>query len=191
MEWFQGIISDYSRQIDQGEIPRSMQIVIGPDDKTTWEAATKQWFIAEYRLPILPTRGKVIGNRGQSISYGLPAAVDVEWPVTIHDYDVELRDELLTYAHANTALRIWGWGVFVASGYIADVPIMMPLAATLDIKLVISGLRYFKASAYNKTVTDFDLSSSVHILQMPFTMDVGSYATYASNTLLYGNEVMT
>jgi hypothetical protein len=190
-EWFQGLISDYERQITNPlEVPRPMQIVIGPDDKTTWEAADKLWFVSEYKLPLTPTRGKITGCRGQSISYGLPAALEDEWAVNIHDYDVELRDQLVTYAHGNTALRIWGWGIFVASGYVADVPIQMPLDTVLPVKFVLTGLRYIKASAHDQVVTDFDLSSQVSLLQMPFALDVASYAVYALHTLLYGTEIM-
>jgi len=188
--WFQQIISPYSRQLQQQEAPRSMQVVVGTNVAATWETEDQPWFIAEYQLPILPMSGGVVGSRGQNISFGLPLSVDPAWEVNIHDYDAALRDQLFTLASARTELRIWAWGVFIAVGKIANVRIQMPLAATLNVVFALDGLRYIKAAAYNKDVTDFDTSTPIHLLDMPFSTSVGATATFVANTTLFGTEIL-
>jgi hypothetical protein len=188
--WFQDIISDYRRQLLPGELPKTMQITLWEDSDATWEAADKPWFIAEYELPLMPASGGVSGNRGQMITYGLPLEVAPTWQITLHDYDAELRDVLLTYSANRTVLRFWAWGVFVAVGRISMVQIQSPLDKVLPVTICLSGLRYLKASAHNQTVTDFDLSSTIHMLDMPFALDASSISTYQANSILYGTEMM-
>jgi hypothetical protein len=189
-EWFQDLISDYKRQLERTDAPRSMQVTLGPNDITTWEAYDKPWFVAEYRVPILPTSGGVVGSRGQNITYGLPLSVEPVFEMVIHDYDAELRDKLIILAAARTELRIWAWGIFIATGMLAQVDLPSMFDSTLKVSFTLSGLRYFTASAHDKFVTDYDLSSDIHILDMPFSADPTSDTIFNACTILYGNEVI-
>lgn len=188
--WFQDIISDYERQILPGAAPRTMQITLAADSVSTWEAADKPYFICEWELPVMPSVGMVSGNKGQSIVYGLPLRVAPNWEVIVHDYDVALRDVLMGYAGARTKLRFWAWGVFVAVGYIAQCQIQSPLGRTLTLNIVLQGLRYIQASAEDQIVDDFDLSSPIHMLDIPYATTAASETIYKAHTILYGTEIL-
>jgi hypothetical protein len=188
--WFQNIISDYSRQLQRQECSRAMQISIGSNTPATWETEDQIWFIAEYKIPILPATGGMIGNHGQNILYGLPLSVEPAWEVIIHDYDVSTRAQLIELAAARTQLRFWAWGVFVAVGYIANVVIQSPLDRTLTITFALQGLRLLKASAYNQDVVDFDTSTPIHMLDIPFALSAAAVTTYQANSILYGTEFL-
>lgn len=188
--WFQRLISPYERQLQRQDSSRTMQITIGTNVPATWESSDKLWFVSEWMLPLLPTSGAISGNRGQIISFGMPLSIDPMWKINIHDYDVSLRDQLSTLAEARTSLRIWAWAQFVAVGVVADVGTQMPLDKVLGVTFALSGLRRIKASAYNKDVVDFDLSTPIHLLDMPFALTAGAVTTYQNNTTLYGTEIL-
>jgi hypothetical protein len=188
--WFQNIISDYSRQLQQSDASRAMQVCIGTNVAATWESEDQPWFIAEWALPLLPTSGGVIGNRGQNISFGLPLSVDPNWEVVIHDYDVALRATLLELSAARTQLRIWAFGQFIAVATVSNVRFQMPLEKSLNVNFSLVGCRVYKADAYNKDATDFDTSTPIHMLNIPFSTSAAALATFQANTILYGSEIL-
>jgi hypothetical protein len=188
--WFQQLISPYSRQLTRQDVNRPMWITIGVNVPATWETEVKPWFVAEYEVPILPASGAIAGNRGQIITYGLPRSLDPMWEVHLHDYDAALRDQLLIFSASRTELRIWAWGIFVAVGCIARIGLQMPMDTTLTLTFALKGLRYIKGSAYNKDVVDFDTSTPVHLLDMPFALSAGAITTYNTYTILYGTEIL-
>lgn len=188
--WYQNVISDYERQLGRSDVSRAMQITIGTNLAATWETEDQVWMVAEYKMPILAASGATIGNRGQIITYGLPLTLEPSWEVIVHDYDVALRAQLNEYAAARTQLRIWVWGVLVAVGYVASVVTQMPMDRAMNVTFILSGLRMYKASAHDQDVTDFDLSSPIHMLDMPFAIDAASLTTYQTHSILYGTEFM-
>jgi hypothetical protein len=188
--WFQKMISPYARQLQRQDSPRAMQISLGTNVPATWDSEDKLWFIAEYKVPILPASGGVIGNHGQNIVYGLPLSVEPTWEVIMHDYDIDVRQRLLEYAAARTKMRFWAWGVFVAVGYVANVVIQMPLDNTLAVSFVIEGCRLLKASAHNQDVVDFDTSTPIHMVDMPFALSAAAVTTYQTHSILYGTEIL-
>ena len=108
------------------------------------------------------------------------------------DYDLVLEERLRTFMEARTQLRLMAWGQWLGVGRIAKVPISRPWSHELVITQALTGVRVFKSSvsACETPVKDFDGTTPIHILNIPFAITTPDETTFKTYTWLHGTELL-
>ena len=203
-DWRTQALTPYVRQLTEST-PHGLAVEFGPNvpDTDIIHPHTAGTFPAEsIRLPayhtlqVQPTSGAEIGTTGEILAYDLPLTMRPYFDIRFYDWDQDTLDKILAWMVARTELRIWAWGLWIAVGKIANVPIARPATAELVVTFALSGLRLLEAGSgdYDCLVNDYDGAGigyiQIPMLNIPFAIEPADITIFGANSNLFGTEIL-
>lgn len=192
IDWRQRNITPYTRQLKPAEIPPGLRFCVGPNDIDKWlitdPAFDVETFPAYHNaLELSGGIGMYLSAGATNVEYDLPLVATKRLELKISDYDQALIDTFIRWKSERTDMRVFKWGVFVAVGRVAIVPIEAPYGREFSVTLFLRGLRMFKPGSSSTQVTQLG-GNQGPICNTPFYQILADQVAMTGASYLYGNE---